>query len=564
MTIRRARTWAILATAAAAFACGAFAEGTPDGVFRMKMLPGECWWGGLTIEGRRQPFSDAEDYSVDMRVMHGRGDSGSNPAAPLLVSSRGRWVWCEQSFKIEQKGGTLAITPEKGAPVLSGSAGTTLRDAFRHCSKTFFPPQGTPDLDFFRSPILNTWIEFNYDQSQSNTLAYARSFVSNGVPPGVFMIDCTWQRGFGDWNFDGSRFPDPKGMVREMNGMGYRMMLWMCPKISTDGPNFTHLANKGLLLKGNGLWGIAESKWWPGKSAILDCTNPKAFDWLNGELHRLMADYGVEGFFFDAGDAYDFPDDGRPFEKGATKSEQCRAFHLIGTKVPLQQHRASWKTGGYPIMVTLNDKFPTYSDLKACVRDMANAGIIGYPFVVADLVGGGRLSGLNGMVRVAPLFYGATEACTSYRLTEEKREWLRDFFIRSLQVQTLSPMVQFSMSPWRALDPRRQEMVRALVALRQKWAPYITQCAVDAGRTGEPMLRLMEYSFPGHGYERVTDQFLMGERLLVAPVVEDGVSSRKVVIPPGKWKADDGSVTEGPTTIEVSTPLERLPYFTRL
>jgi alpha-glucosidase len=154
MTVRKARTWTILAAAALAF--GVFAEEAPDGVFRLKLLPGECWWGGLTIEGRRQPFSDSEDYSVDMRVMHGRGDSGSNPAAPLLVSSRGRWVWCEQSFKIEQKGGTLAITPEKGAPVLSGSAGTTLRDAFRHCSKTFFPRQGTPDLDFFRSPIQNT------------------------------------------------------------------------------------------------------------------------------------------------------------------------------------------------------------------------------------------------------------------------------------------------------------------------------------------------------------------------------------------------------------------------
>ena len=125
-------------------------------------------------------------------------------------------------------------------------------------------------------------------------------------------------------------------------------------------------------------------------------------------------------------------------------------------------------------------------------------------------------------------------------------------------------MVQFSLSPWKVLDARHQQIIRDMVALRQKWAPYITQCAVDAGRTGEPMLRLMEYAFPGHGYERVSDQFLMGERLLVAPVVEDGVSSRKVVIPPGKWKADDGSVVEGPTTIEVSTPLERLPYFTRL
>ena len=560
MTIRRARTWAILAVA---LACGAFAEEATDGVFRLKLLPGECWWGGLVIEGRAQPFSAAADYQMDMRRMHG-STRGCNQAAPLLLSSKGRWIWCEQSFGCRQAGGTLAVTAEKGAPVLSGMAGNSLRDAFRHCSKTFFPPKGHPDLDFFRAPILNTWIEFNYNQSQSNTLAYARSFVSNGVPPGVFMIDCTWQENFGNWNFHSGRFPDPKGMVKEMNAMGYRMMLWMCPKISTDGMTYTHLRRKGYLLKGKGMHGIAESHWWAGKSAMLDCTNPKAYGWLLGELRRLMGDYGVEGFFFDAGDAQNYPDDAEPFEKGATKSEQVRAFHLIGMDVPLQQHRASWKTGGYPLMQTLRDKHATYSEIKACIGDMANAGLLGYSFVVPDLVGGGDIADFDGLGWVVNAYHGGSEGGKVKRLSANEREWMRDFFIRSLQMQTLSPMIQFSMSPWRVLDARRQQIVRDMVALRQKWAPYITQCAVDAGRTGEPMLRLMEYSFPGHGYERVNDQFLMGERLLVAPVVEDGLSSRKVVIPPGKWKADDGSVVEGPTTIEVSTPLERLPHFTRL
>ncbi len=549
----------VAAAGVAGTCCLAQAETT-----RLTILPGECWWGGLTIEGRRQPITAGAECSVDMRVTHG-GKGGNNPAAPLLLSSRGRWIWCEQSFKFEQKGGVLAVTPEKDAPVLTGTAGTSLAEAFRHCSARFFPPQGTPDLDFFRKPILNTWIEFNYDQSQSNTLSYAKSFVDNGVPPGVFMIDCTWQRGFGDWRFDTERFPDPKGMVREMNGMGYRMMLWMCPKISADGPWFRYLMGKGYLLKGKGMCGIAESHWWPGKSAILDCTNPGAFEWLNGELHRLMADTGVEGFFFDAGDCRDYPEDAEPFAKGATQSEQVRAFHLIGTKVPLQQHRASWKTGGYPIMVTLCDKAPNYSDLKACIRDMANAGLIGYPFVVADLVGGGLLGGLYEFVHVRPFLYCTTDTLSKRRgLTPEQREWLRDFFIRSLQVQVLSPMIQFSMSPWHMLDERRQQLVRDMVALRQKWAPYIVQCAIDAGKTGEPMLRLMEYSYPGRGFERVLDQFMMGERLLVAPVVDDGVKSRKVVLPPGRWRADDGSVFDGPATVEVAAPLERLPYFEKL
>ena len=101
-----------------------------------------------------------------------------------------------------------------------------------------------------------------------------------------------------------------------------------------------------------------------------------------------------------------------------------------------------------------------------------------------------------------------------------------------------------------------------MMVLRRKWAPYITQCAVDCGRTGEPMMRSMEYAYPGHGWEKVDDQFLMGEKLLVAPQVY-GKHRRTVVIPPGTWVADDGGRHEGPAVIEVETPLVRLPYFER-
>ena len=62
----------------------------------------------------------------------------------------------------------------------------------------------------------------------------------------------------------------------------------------------------------------------------------------------------------------------------------------------------------------------------------------------------------------------------------------------------------------------------------------------------------------------IRDEFLMGEDLLVAPVVEKGATSRKVVIPPGTWKADDGTVFTGPTSVTIAAPLARLPHFTRV
>ena len=78
------------------------------------------------------------------------------------------------------------------------------------------------------------------------------------------------------------------------------------------------------------------------------------------------------------------------------------------------------------------------------------------------------------------------------------------------------------------------------------------------------MMRSLEYAYPGRGYAKISDEFLMGGDLLVAPVVEKGATSRKVLIPPGRWRADDGTEAEGPAEITVNAPLSRLPHFKRI
>jgi alpha-glucosidase (family GH31 glycosyl hydrolase) len=56
---------------------------------------------------------------------------------------------------------------------------------------------------------------------------------------------------------------------------------------------------------------------------------------------------------------------------------------------------------------------------------------------------------------------------------------------------------------------------------------------------------------------------MMGEELMVAPVLAKGALSRKVVLPPGRWRGDDGRTFDGPASITVETPLQRLPHFIR-
>lgn len=69
--------------------------------------------------------------------------------------------------------------------------------------------------------------------------------------------------------------------------------------------------------------------------------------------------------------------------------------------------------------------------------------------------------------------------------------------------------------------------------------------------------------FPGNGYEEIKDQFMLGERYLVAPMVSSG-TKRNVMLPKGRWKDDLGKTHKGGKQIAIDVPLDRLPYFERI
>ncbi len=74
----------------------------------------------------------------------------------------------------------------------------------------------------------------------------------------------------------------------------------------------------------------------------------------------------------------------------------------------------------------------------------------------------------------------------------------------------------------------------------------------------------LAYVFPDHGYERMSDQFLLGDDILVAPVVARGATRRRVLFPQGTWRGDDGGAVVGPCAQEIAAPLSRLPWFRRI
>ena len=533
----------------------------------VKMLPGESWWGLCNNFGRQMPFDAKTDFRCDLRVSNYRHQSQS-----VLVSDKGRVLWCAEPVEATIGNGTIRLVSDTGEIVLCEDAGRTLAEAYRFASRTYFPPTGeVPDLLYFSAPQYNTWIELTYHQNEKDILAYAQSMIDHGLPPGVFMIDDTWQLGYGTWGFDPRRFSDPKGMVEKLHGMGFKVLLWMCPFVSMDSPAFRRIAwgvnpddVKGYPTRGGFLTGSPQTgrggapyplpiRWWNGCSALLDFTHPNAVAWFDEQLGGLKRDFGVDGFKFDGG-AVSFycgaveitgDDSGlaKPFayDPSVCAARQSALYGAFALKHKGSEYRNGFGFAGQPVVMRLHDKDHSWAALWRLIPDMLAAGFVGCPFICPDMVGGGYW---QAFLPGAP--------------------FSEELFVRSAQVQALCPMMQFSASPWRCLGEANQKIVQNAVALRQRFAPTFVELAKKAAKDGEPIMRNLEYAYPGRGYAAIQDEFLMGEDLLVAPVVEKGAISRKVVIPPGTWKADDGTVVTGPATVEVATPLARLPHFMRV
>jgi alpha-glucosidase len=124
-------------------------------------------------------------------------------------------------------------------------------------------------------------------------------------------------------------------------------------------------------------------------------------------------------------------------------------------------------------------------------------------------------------------------------------------------------MMQFSVAPWRVLDPVHLAAVKKAVDLRTVFTPVIMKLAREAAGNGIPIVRSLEYVFPHQGLESIQDEFMLGDDWLVAPVVTAS-SLRKIIFPAGKWKDAEGKVFRGPGVRELDIAIEKLAFFERI
>ncbi len=398
-------------------------------------------------------------------------------------------------------------------------------------------PTGMPDRRMIAEPVWTTWARYKDAISQDTTLAFAHEIKSHNYPISQLELDDRWATKYGDFTFDPEKFPDPKAMIETLDKMNIRLTIWIHPFVNKDSVNGKKEELFELFVQ-RPEGGPCDVSWWDGKEAYcVDFTNPRAADWFVGELESLKQ-LGVHSFKFDAGELNYFPRKFKLFS-GSSPNDFSRAYVKTASRMGGDiEIRVFSETQAIPAFIRTLDRNSSWdnSGLKTVLPVALNFSVLGYPFNLPDMVGG-----------------------NAYHTPMPEKE----LFIRWVQANVFLLCVQFSFAPWQ-FDQETVDICDKMMKLRGEWTDYMLAECEKCATTGLPVVRPLWWL--GEHEEALTSsrQFLVGDRLLVAVVVDKDVRSQSVFIPTGSWKsAIDDVVHQGPVLIHQTIPLDQLAFYVR-
>ena len=266
-------------------------------------------------------------------------------------------------------------------------------------------PLAVPNEDLFRYPTWSTWAAFKRSISSDILISFANKITSHGLRCSQIIIDDGWMTHYGDFKFNSNLFPDPRELVMELRRiLNASVSLWVHPFSSCLSRNFWKRDSDGesLWVRSYFDWLPSQIIWWNGLGSLLDLTNDEAFDWYLLELELLQKQYGIDSFKFDAGESTWLPSNGVVKGDLSNPNVYTRLFSEIAYRSDMdgrksQEVRSLVSSQGLPIFARLIDKNSDWggdNGIRSIIPQTLTMGIIGYPFVFPDMIGGNGYYGI--------------------------------------------------------------------------------------------------------------------------------------------------------------------------
>jgi len=553
-------------------------------------LEGPVWTEHCTLQDDERLYGLGErtgplDWRGETRRMwnsdpHGAYKPGDDPIyMPLPIylgqHSQGSYlVFYENPYPATFSSQARSIQPPAGTnvrPAPPDLVGNCLTSVFEGgMLRSYIIPGPLPQaLERFseligRAPLPPRWA-LGYHQSRwsyktaGEVRQVARGFLARELPLSAIHLDIDYMRGYRVFTVDPQRFPDLAGLAQELEDQGIRLVAILDPGVKRDPHYFVYQEGleRGIFCcqpNGKPLHGVV----WPGWSAYPDFTNPEARQWWAGQYGRLLSQ-GIAGIWHDMNEPTSWAGWQGPYLPIDTRHhlEGCGGNHLQAHNLyALQMARAGFEgmrsqaPERRPWMITRagwvslarytwnwsGDSHTSWESLRMVAAIVISCGLCGQPYNGPDIGG----------------FSGDPNA---------------ELYLRWFQMAAFLPFFRThsafntaAREPWSFGEPTTS-IVRQFLRLRYRLMPYLYNLAWEASRSGAPLVRPLFWLNPQD--ERLWDRddaFLLGNTLLVAPILEENARLRRVWLPEGAWYSLwDDTRYHGPAEVEISCGLEHIP-----
>jgi len=386
----------------------------------------------------------------------------------------------------------------------------------------------------------------------------AKRLRQNAIPASaIWTYDVMGKGDIMGWPFwSVGSYPNPRQFTDQLHGMGFKSLTYVHPYLSSilapynlPNPTFEQSAQAGFFVKDSNRNPIGPPSM-SSELASIDFTNPVAVDWWEQKIREILLDDNFDGWMEDFGES------GRDTDRsavGLTGRNMANLspllYHSITNRIALKakpdivEFARSGYAGSqsYSSVIWGGDQLPDWSQdqgLPSVVRAGITAGLSGFPVWGPDIDDNSRSEEL--WIRWTE--FGA--------LTPIMRDHLWD-------------KPQGAVGIW--YDSQTINAFRTYARLHMSLFPYFYTLAKEASKTGLPIIRHPLLEFPDDsGTYDIDGEYMLGSKLLVAPVLEEGASSRSLYLPWGSWvNFWTGEVVEGGRRITVSAPLEQIPLLIR-
>ncbi|MDO6354741.1 glycoside hydrolase family 31 protein [Caloramator sp. CAR-1] len=385
-----------------------------------------------------------------------------------------------------------------------------------------------------KTPLPQLWT-LGYQQSRwsyspkERVLEIAKTFREKDIPCDVIHLDIDYMDGYRVFTWDKVAFSNHKEMIKELKNMGFKVVTIIDPGVKKDKGYFVYeegLKNGYFATDKDGIPYVNEV--WPGEALYPDFSDESVRRWW-AEKQKIMLQDGVAGIWNDMNEPASFkgplPEDVQ-FKNDGRPTNHLEIHNVYGhlmskatyegikdytNKRPFVITRACYAGTQKYSTVWTGDNHSFWEHLRMAVPMLLNLGLSGIAFCGTDVGGfqfdatGELLSRWVQLGCFTPLF--RNHSCIHTRDQE----------------------------PW-AFDEKTEEINRKYIKLRYKLLPYVYDLMYQCELTGLPLMRplFLHYQDDKNTYE-LNDEFLFGENILVAPILEQGKNIRAVYLPEGTW-----------------------------